>query len=109
MSNIQLVDARNFETVVLNSSQPVLVDCFAQWCGPCRMLAPVLDQLASEFAGRANIVKIDVDQSPQLAEALRIQAMPTLVLFENGREVDRTVGAPSAAYLRQLLAGRTAA
>ena len=109
MSHIQVANDSNFQSVVLNSSQPVLVDCFAQWCGPCRMLAPVLDQLATEFDGRATIVKVDVDESPATAKALRIQAMPTLILFENGQEVDRTVGAPPATQLRKMLSARTVA
>ena len=107
MSHVQLVNDDSFKSEVLNSSQPVLVDCFAPWCGPCRMLAPLLDQLASEFDGRATIVKIDVDQSPTTARALRIQAMPTLILFDNGQEVDRIVGAPPAVQLRKLLSSRT--
>ena len=104
-----MVDDSNFQTAVLDSPQPVLVDCFAQWCGPCRMLAPVLDQLAAEFEGRAKVVKVDVDQSPALAQALRIEAMPTLILFANGQEVDRTVGVPPAAHLQQMLNRRSAA
>lgn len=108
MSSVQHVNESSFQTEVLNASQPVLVDCFAQWCGPCRMLAPTLDQLATEFAGRAKIVKVDVDESPQLARQLRIEAMPTLILFENGQEVDRIVGAPPAAHLRQMLSSRAA-
>ena len=106
MSHVQLVNDDSFKSEVLNATQPVLVDCFAQWCGPCRMLAPVLDQLAAEFEGRAKIVKIDVDESPALAQKLSIQAMPTLILFDEGQEVDRTVGAPPAAALRQLLSSR---
>lgn len=103
MSNVQLVNDDSFQSVVLNSTQPVLVDCFAQWCGPCRMIAPMLDQLAAEFDGRAKVVKIDVDQSPALAQTLRVEAMPTLILFDEGKEVQRTVGAPPAAALRQML------
>lgn len=107
MSHVQLVNDSSFQSEVLNSSQPVLVDCFAEWYGPCRMIAPMLDQLAAEFEGRAKVVKIDVDQSPALAQTLRIDAMPTLILFDDGKEVDRTVGAPPAAALRQMLSSRT--
>lgn len=107
MSHVQLVNDSSFQSEVLDSSQAVLVDCFAEWCGPCRMIAPVLEQLAAEFEGRAKIVKIDVDQSPALARTLRIDAMPTLVLFDDGQEVDRTVGAPPAAALRRMLSSRT--
>lgn len=103
MSHVQLVNDDSFQSEVLNATQPVLVDCFAQWCGPCRMIAPMLDQLAAEFDGRAKIVKVDVDQSPALARSLRIEAMPTLIMFENGKEVDRIVGAPPDDQLRQML------
>lgn len=103
MSNVQLVNDGTFQAVVLNSRQPVLVDFFADWCGPCRMLAPVLNQLATEYVDRVKIVKVDVDQSPEVATAFRIEAMPTLILFENGKEMERTVGAPPAAQLRQML------
>lgn len=107
MSYIQFVNDDNFQSAVMNASGPILVDCFAPWCGPCRMIAPMLSQLADEFEGRAKIVKVDVDQSPALAQTLRVEAMPTLILFENGKEVDRTVGAPPVAALRQMLSSRT--
>ncbi|MCA8997344.1 MAG: thioredoxin [Planctomycetaceae bacterium] len=109
MKTVQHVNESNFRSEVLNSSQPVLVDCFAQWCGPCRMLSPVLDQLAGEFAGRAKVVKVDVDQSLNLARALHVEAMPTLILFQNGREIDRVVGAPPAAHLRRMLESKVTA
>ena len=103
MNHVQLVNDGSFKSAVLKSKQPVLVDCFADWCGPCRMIAPMIEQLAVEFDGRAKIVKIDVDQSPALARSLRIEAMPTLIMFENGKEVDRIVGAPPDDQLRQML------
>ena len=77
-----------------------LVDFHATWCGPCRMLAPVIDQLASTYKGRLTVAKLDVDRSPHVAQAFGVSAMPTLVLCRDGREVDRCQGARGAADLR---------
>src|SRR6201986_978859 len=85
----------NFEKEALQSKQPVLVDFWAEWCGPCKMLAPALDQIAEEQAGKAKVAKINVDKSPDLAAQFGIQGIPTLVYFANGQEQDRTVGALS--------------
>ncbi len=103
MSVVKYVDESNFEAEVLKSTEPVLVDFFADWCGPCKMLSPILDLLADEFAGRVQIVKVDVDKSPALAQALRVEAMPTLSVFQNGGEVGRMVGAPPEDSLRESL------
>ena len=78
---------------VLRSTEPVLVDFFSTWCGPCRALAPILDELAIELAGRVRVVKLDVDQAPELAREHRISSIPCLVVFGGGREVERIVGA----------------
>ena len=82
-----------FETEVLKSKEPVLVDFFAEWCGPCKAMAPALDQIAGEMAGKVKVVKVDVDQSTAIAQKYHIQAMPTLIMFNGGKEVDRHVGA----------------
>ncbi len=74
-------------------SVPVLLDCWAEWCGPCRMIAPVLDQLAAEAEGRYRIAKLNVDENPQTAAQLGIQSIPALLIFKNGKLVDRLVGA----------------
>ncbi len=103
MSAVKYVDESNFETEVLSAEEVVLVDFFAEWCGPCKMLSPILDRLATELVGRVNIVKIDVDRSPALAQALRVEAMPTLAVFQAGKEVARMVGAPSEDSLRDSL------
>src|SRR5512137_2144375 len=87
------IGAGEFEEEVLRGTEPVLVDFFATWCGPCRAMAPVLDELAIELAGRARVVKLDVDQAPELARAHRISSIPCLVIFKDGREVGRIVGA----------------
>ena len=97
----------DFDATVLGASLPVLVDCWADWCGPCHMLAPTIDALAREYAGRALIAKLDVDANPVTAGKFDIRGIPTLLLFQNGRLVDRLVGVQSRsaidARLRALL------
>jgi thioredoxin 1 len=97
--------ARNFQAEVLGSDQPVLVDFWAGWCGPCVAMAPSLDALASQFEGRATIGKVEIDENPEVAETYGIRSIPTLVVFKNGAEVKRFVGVTSAGELGQALEG----
>jgi thioredoxin len=82
-----------FETEVLKSSEPVLVDFFAEWCGPCKAMAPALDQVASEMKGKLKVVKLDVDQNPNVTGEYGIRAMPTLMLFKDGKVAAQHTGA----------------
>ncbi len=92
-----------FSEEVEHSSLPVLVDMWAPWCGPCRFLAPVVEQLAGELAGRVRVAKLDVDENPVTASRFGIQSIPALVVFKGGREAGRIVGAqPKSEILRQL-------
>ncbi|RPI34389.1 MAG: thioredoxin [Hyphomicrobiaceae bacterium] len=82
-----------FDSEVIKSAEPVVVDFFAEWCGPCKAMAPALDQVAQEMAGKVKVVKIDVDQNPEITQRFRIQAMPTLMLFKDGKVAAQQVGA----------------
>ncbi|NLC06943.1 MAG: thioredoxin [Syntrophomonadaceae bacterium] len=86
------VSEQTFNQEVLEQQQPVLVDFWAAWCGPCQMIAPVVEDLAEEYKDRVKVVKVNVDQNRQLAVQFGVMSIPTLVLFKNGQEVDRLVG-----------------
>ncbi len=94
------VDERSFEREVLHSPDPVLVDFWAPWCGPCRMIAPALDRLASEYSGRLRIAKLNVDENPRLASHYGVQGIPHLIIFKGGRPAERIVGAYPEPALR---------
>jgi thioredoxin 1 len=86
------INSDEFDNQVLESATPVLVDFTATWCGPCQRLAPTLEVLSKEFAGKATFVKVDIDESPNLAEEYGVEGVPTLMLFKGGEAVDRIVG-----------------
>ena len=104
------VTKSSFQDEVLNSDIPVVVDLWAPWCGPCRMIGPVLEQLASKYTGQVKVVKVNTDEEGELARKFQIRGIPTLLVYANGKEIDRTVGFGGAAPLEQLfeeLSGRT--
>jgi thioredoxin 1 len=97
------VDDSNFDEIVLQAKTPVLVDFWAAWCGPCRMVAPVVEELAEEYEGRISFVKLDVDQNPKTASKYGIMSIPTLLLFKNGSPVSNIVGFRPKAELKRSL------
>jgi thioredoxin 1 len=101
--NVREVNDASFETEVINSEKPVLVDFWATWCGPCRIIAPHVQALADEFAGRAVVAKVDVDANKQWAIKYGIQSIPTLLFFKGGKLVDRVIGAVDKKVLNDKL------
>jgi thioredoxin 1 len=93
--NIVILTADNFEAEVAKSSKPVLVDFWAEWCGPCKMVAPILDELAAEYDSKVKIGKVNIDDHQSLAIKFRINSIPTLLFFKNGEVVDQVVGLKS--------------
>lgn len=92
MSNTNEIDESNFQSYVLDSDQTVAVDFYAKWCGPCRVMGPILDKLAGKLEGKIKFAKVDVDQAPELAGRFRITGVPTILVFKNGKVADSVVG-----------------
>jgi len=102
---VVFVNDKTFADEVLKSELPVLVDFYADWCGPCRMVSPVVDQLSDEYVGKVKFCKINVDESPETAQAYRIMSIPALYFFKNGKQVDQIIGAvPKPAIAAKLAA-----
>ena len=93
MSNVGDVSDATFEAEVLKSSIPVLVDFWAPWCGPCRAVAPVVDEIANEYKGKLKVLKLNTDENPKTAQSYRISGIPSLMVFKNGQPVEQVVGA----------------
>jgi thioredoxin 1 len=102
-NNVLVLSAGNFSAEALSSPQPVLVDFWASWCGPCRMIAPIVSELAEEFKGRLKVGKVNVDAEPELARRYGITAIPTLLIFKGGKQVDQIVGLGSKEELKAKL------
>ncbi len=93
MSKVLHANVENFGSDVLKSNVPVFVDFWAEWCGPCRIIGPIIEELAGEFDGKVRFAKVNVDENQEIAEKYDIQAIPTLIVFRNGEPVSRIVGA----------------
>jgi thioredoxin len=103
MSHVKHVSDGTFEAEVMNSDTPVLIDFFAEWCGPCKMMAPVLDEVARNYQGKLKVVKVDVEESGEAAARFGVTAMPTFVLVKDGQETYRRIGAaPRPVFLQEL-------
>lgn len=104
MSEEVTLDASNFDAEVLNSTLPVLVDFWAPWCGPCRMIAPSVEALASEHKGKLKVGKLNVDEAGDVAQKFGIVSIPTLIIFKGGKAVDKKIGAGGKADLEKFVA-----
>ncbi len=104
--NIVYLSDASFEADVLQSDLPVLVDYWAEWCGPCRMIAPILDEIAKEYAGRVKVAKLNIDENPGTPPKYGIRGIPTLMLFKNGAVAATKVGALSKSQLASFLDGQ---
>ena len=93
-TTIQITE-QNFESEVLQSARPVIVDFYADWCGPCKMIAPALEEIAGELTGRVKVAKVNVDEQSALAQRYNVQSLPTLLYFQNGEVVSQVIGATS--------------
>ena len=99
----QHLTSENFKEEVLNSNEPVLVDFYATWCGPCKRMAPVLDELEQEMEGAAKVYKVDIDKAGELAQQYRIMSVPTFMVFKNGEIADQVMGAVPKQLLKEKL------
>ena len=99
----EVISTADFENKVLNAEGKVLIDFFAIWCGPCRMIAPAIEEIAEEKAGELTVYKVDIDQSPELASRYGIRGVPTLMVFEDGKPVGQMVGAQPKASILQMI------
>ena len=106
---VRAVTSAEFEREVLQAEGLVLVDFWASWCPPCRRLAPTIDALATDYSGRLSVAKVDVDENPELAQRYGVQSIPTLILFRDGRAVDKRLGALPQNDLREFVDARLAA
>ncbi|NQT23124.1 MAG: thioredoxin [Candidatus Omnitrophica bacterium] len=98
-ANIAEITNDNFETKVLKSEKPIMIDLWAEWCMPCKMLTPVIEEIAEEYKGRVDVAKVNVDDSPELATELSVMSIPTLIFFKKGKEAGRLTGVNTKEYI----------
>ena len=97
------INQQNFETEVINSDMPVVIDFWAAWCGPCRMIAPTIDELEKEYQGRAKVGKVDIDSNPELASKYGVMTIPTIAIFKNGEVAEQVAGLKTKADLMSMI------
>lgn len=102
------VDKNNFKANVLDSSEPVVVDFWAEWCGPCKMIAPALEDIANELNGKVKVAKLNIDENPELAAQFGVRSIPTLMIFKAGEVADMKVGAAPKTVLSHWISGAVA-
>ena len=102
-SAVKHINDSDFGNAVLQSATPVLIDFWAPWCGPCRIIGPVIDELSAEYKGRVSMVKINVDDNPMIAQQLGVSSIPTLMMFKGGQLADRVLGAMPKAELKKFI------
>ena len=102
------VDNNNFQSEVLNASEPVVVDFWAEWCGPCKMIGPALEEISNEMSGKVKVVKLNIDDNPELAAQFGVRSIPTLAIFKGGKVADIKVGAAPKTALSAWIAGAAA-
>jgi thioredoxin 1 len=102
------VDNSNFDTQVLQASEPVVVDFWAEWCGPCKMIAPALEEISAELSGKVTIAKLNIDENPEIAARFGIRSIPTLMMFKDGEIADMRIGAQPKSALASWIQGNVA-
>lgn len=102
-THVTQVDASNWEAEVLKSPQPVMVDFWAVWCGPCQMVAPIIEELAQEYAGKLKVAKLNTDEAPEIAGRYQIMSIPTIIFFKDGQPVEKLIGARPKQQFKQVI------
>jgi len=100
---VMILNDSNFSQVISETTLPILVDFWAEWCGPCKMIGPVVEKIAEEFEGKVQVAKLDVDENHSIASNYKVVSIPTLILFKEGKEIERSIGYKNEEELRSLL------